>query len=96
MVTKIEIKLLSLDYRLRMQVQDEINARYVALIHPDRGYIVRMDLDDDGVSRESIISSLSEGSLEFIDTIKVIDGDRPVEKPSRQVSDFVTADTLIR
>ena len=92
MTTEVRIKLLSLDYRLRLQVVDEINSRYILIVRENKSkYVVSLGLDMDGVSRDSIIDCLSVGVLEYIDTIDVFN-DEPEDIPE-VVSDnpFISA-----
>ena len=82
MTTEVRIKVLSLDYRLRQQIIDEINSKFILTIRENKSkYVIALGLDEDGISRESIISSLSEGVLEYIDTIDVFNDDAPEDIP---------------
>lgn len=96
MTTEVRIKVLSLDYRLRQQITDEINSKYILSIRENKSkYVIALGLEEDGVSRESIISSLSEGVLEYIDTIDVFN-DEPEDTPEiKEDNPFVTAYSLL-
>lgn len=83
MTTEVRIKVLSLDYRLRQQIIDEINSRYVLLLRENKSkYVISLGLDQNDVKKESIISSLSEDVLEYIDTIDIFNDDRPEIEPT--------------
>lgn len=97
MTTEVRIKVLSLDYRLRQQIIDEINSRYILAQRESKSkYVVSLGLDTDSVTREAIISALSEGVLEYIDTIDVFNDDEPetVEEVMKD-NPFRTADTYL-
>ena len=82
MTTEVRIKVLSLDYRLRQQIIDEVNSRYILIVRESRSkYVISLGLDQNDVKKESIISSLSEGVLEFIDTIDVFNDDYSEPEP---------------
>ena len=97
MTTEVRIKVLSLDYRLRQQIIDEINSKYILSQRESKSkYVISLGLDADSVPRESIISALSEGVLEYIDTIDVFNDNEP-ETIEEVIEDnpFRTADTYL-
>ena len=92
MTTDVTIRLLSNDYRLKMQVQDEINSKYIIYEPHIDGKTMRITVDD-AVTREGIISALSEGVLEYIDTIEV--GKRPIVEDKAEDNPFQSAYSMI-
>lgn len=98
MTTDVSIRVMSLDYNLKRQIVDEINSKYI-LMEIDSGsrYMILLRLDADDVSRDSIIGALSEGVLEYIDTIEVSKKkDAVKEEVAMDVNPFRTADTYLQ
>ena len=97
MTTEVRIKVLSLDYRLRRQIVDEVNSRYVLIERESKSkYVISLGLDMNDVKRENIINSLSEGVLEYVDTIDVFNSEPEDIIPEiRSENPFKTADTLL-
>lgn len=93
MTTEVTIKLLSNDYRLRQQVQDEINSRYIIFEPVVSGKSMIFSIDD-VVSREGIIQALSEDVLEYIDTIEV--GKKQELHKEMENSPFHTAYSMMK
>lgn len=93
MTTTFKIELLSKDPRLRMQVEDEINSRHIRYEPTSiSGRMMTIVLDEDNVSREDIISCLSEGVLEYIGDIRKSSGFTLDAVPD---SPFKTADSFL-
>ena len=92
MTTTVCIELLTLDPRLRMQVEDEINTKYLIFTPSLDGKLLTVPVDAE-VTRELIIECLSEGVLEYIGDIYIKNG---TPKPKKiEDNPFVTADRLL-
>ena len=98
MTTEVRIKVLSLDYRIRQQIIDDVNSKYVLAVNDTQGwgkYTIYLTLDMDGVTKESIISAITTDLLEYVDTIDVSSKSYK-EIPENIVDNpFMTADKLL-
>lgn len=66
---EIRIELLSASPRLREQVTDEIIAKHPSTVYGEGKHLTLDCMDE--LTREQVIDCLSEGSLEYIDTVEV-------------------------